>query len=139
MSDAPDLPAEPTIDEPGQPPYVSAYVTDPPPDIPDEYPDPTPGGPEPPEWSRCERPSLTTDLANVLTLVDRVFVGQSAVRCEIKRVLGRYVDEELIRVEQLTADRLIVASMVRDAWGIPFSLRADCLEDSQAIDLVCGF
>lgn len=23
---------------------------DPPVDIPDEYPDPTPGGPEPPEW-----------------------------------------------------------------------------------------
>ena len=54
-------------------------------------------------------------------------------------MLGRYADEELIRVEQLTADRLIVASMVRDSWGVPLSLRADCLEDSQAIDLVCGF
>lgn len=26
------------------------WHTEPPVDIPDEYPDPTPGGPEPPEW-----------------------------------------------------------------------------------------
>jgi hypothetical protein len=26
------------------------WHSDPPIDIPDEYPDPTPGGPEPPEW-----------------------------------------------------------------------------------------
>ena len=36
---------------------------------------------------------IVTDLANVLTLVDRIFVGPIDVRCEIKRVLGRYADE----------------------------------------------
>ena len=83
--------------------------------------------------------SLLTDLANVLTLVDRVFVGQADVRREIARVLDRYADEELIRWEQLTADRAIVAGIVRDSWGVPLALRADCLEMSRDIDLACGF
>lgn len=46
---------------------------------------------------------------------------------------------EYSRAEQLNADRAIVAGIVRDSWGIPLSLRADCLENSRAIDLVCGF
>ena len=83
--------------------------------------------------------SLLTDLANVLTLVDRVFVGQVDVRREIARVLDRYADEELIRCEQLTADRTIVAGIVRDSWGVPLALRADCLEMSRDVDLACGF
>jgi hypothetical protein len=29
---------------------MTDYDPPPPPDIPDEYPDPTPGGPPPPEW-----------------------------------------------------------------------------------------
>jgi len=32
------------------PQYQTRAMSDPPIDIPDEYPDPTPGGPEPPEW-----------------------------------------------------------------------------------------
>ena len=42
--------------------------------------------------------SLVDDLANVLTLVDRVFVGPLDVRREIARVLARYADEELVDI-----------------------------------------
>lgn len=97
--DAPDLPADPAIDDapPTTPPYVD----------------------------------IVTDLANVLTLVQHVFVGQCDVRREITRVLNRYAEDQRECFHQIAAER--------DRWGIPLSLRADILEDSRAIDLVAGF
>lgn len=139
MSDAPDLPTTPTIDEPGQPPYVGASG----PPVDDPLPDPGPGGPGVPG---DERPYCQACNA----------VGHSVQACPAVRAL-LFAPEvcsdcgdpsaapickacmEYAACEQLTADRLIVASMMRDAWGIPLSLRADCLEDSRAIDLICGF
>ena len=137
MSDAPDLPTAPAIDEPGQPPYVGASD---PPDIPDEYPHPTPGGPGP-DARVCH--ACATAGHSVQTCPDvhaLLFAPEVCVEC------GDPSDAPVCKAcmeyaacEQLTADRAIVAGIVRDAWGVPLALRADCLEDSRAIDLVCGF
>lgn len=80
-------------------------------------------------------PTLTDDLANVLVLVQRVFVGPCAIRDEIARVLDRYAEAEHIRMEQLNADRAVIVVreiITHDQWGIPLSLRADILEDSRS-------
>ena len=85
-----------------------------PPDIPNEPYPPTEGGPNPDDDRR--RVPLVNDFANVMTIVERGFVGPIEVRAEIARVLSRYADEELIRIDQLTADREFIAGMVRDAF-----------------------
>lgn len=59
-------------------------------------------------------PPLTTDLANVLALLQRVYVGQPSVRAEIDRVLTRYAEREYERMDELTRARAsVVAQMAR--------------------------
>ena len=61
---------------------------------------------------------IEDDLANVLTIVQRIFTGPRDVRDQIDRVLARYTDEQLIDFEQLTADRLFITGMVRDGLAM---------------------
>lgn len=105
----------------------------------DPLPSDGPGNPIPGDEDYEDRANLVDDLANVLTLVEREYVGRLSIRHEIRRVLDRYADEELVRIEQLNADRQLITGMVRDAFGISLDIRAAIREDSQAVDLVCGF
>lgn len=85
---------------------------------------------------------IEDDLANVLTIVQRIFTGPRDVRDQIDRVLARYTDEQLIDFEQLTADRAIVAGMVRadvDQWGVTVATRERCAALALAIDPALGF
>lgn len=63
-------------------PLYRVQHSDPPVDIPDEYPDPTPGGPEPPEWNR----PLLAQCAEVIRACLGGPVATSGIVDELRRV-----------------------------------------------------